>query len=88
MAEAAQRVGYYGSAPTFVPLCKELSVDEEPEIRQALAEQLPQLARIFTTVHNLRGVWLGLGDGWGVVGIGCHRCLSPLDQLELFRRRT
>eukprot|EP00897_Mesotaenium_endlicherianum_P007821 jgi/Mesen1/7067/ME000369S06390 len=48
MAEAAQRAGYEGSAGVFVPLCRELSVDKEPEIRQALAEQLPQLARVFS----------------------------------------
>eukprot|EP00850_Spirogloea_muscicola_P008980 SM000049S16751 [mRNA] locus=s49:492767:498828:+ [translate_table: standard] len=47
MAEAAERAGRHTSAEVFVPLCKELAGDSEPEIRQALANQLPQLARIF-----------------------------------------
>lgn len=50
MAEAAQKNGFSAAAPVLVPLCSDLSVDDEPEIRQALAEQLPQLAKVFSLV--------------------------------------
>ncbi|CAI7774728.1 unnamed protein product [Closterium sp. NIES-54] len=47
MAEAARKLGLDGSAAAFVPLCRELANDSEPEIRQTLAEQIPQLLRAY-----------------------------------------
>ncbi|CAI5494397.1 unnamed protein product [Closterium sp. Naga37s-1] len=51
MAEAARKLGLDGSAAAFVPLCRELANDSEPEIRQTLAEQIPQLLRAYAPVR-------------------------------------
>ncbi|GJP64740.1 hypothetical protein CLOP_g21693 [Closterium sp. NIES-67] len=47
MAEAARKLGFDRSAAAFVPLCRGLASDSEPEIRQTLAEQIPQLVRAY-----------------------------------------
>mmetsp|Transcript_60521 Transcript_60521/g.192103 ORF Transcript_60521/g.192103 Transcript_60521/m.192103 type:complete len:622 (+) Transcript_60521:182-2047(+) len=61
MAKAAVEAGYEASATVLMPLVRELSQDDDPDARQACAEQLAPLAELYAGDGSDAGYYDVLG---------------------------